>query len=91
MTDIVACVEMLSDSIDLLHGKNVDREKLKEVMEQIEEASGSRVASFFSWFLKMPEVAEDLYYLVTEGQEQVHTETYIRLHEIAARKEQTFF
>ncbi len=91
VTDIVACVEMLSDSIDLLHGKNVDREKLKEVMEQIEEASGSRVASFFSWFLKMPEVAEDLYYLVTEGQEQVHTETYIRLHEIAAKKERTFF
>ncbi len=91
VTDIVACVEMLSDSIDLLHGKNIDSEKLKEVIEQIEEASGSRVASFFSWFLEVPEVAEDLRYLVTKGQEQVYTETYIRLHEIAARKEQTFF
>lgn len=91
VADIVACVEMLSDSIDLLHGKNIDSEKLKEVIEQIEEASGSRVASFFSWFLEVPEVAEDLCYLVTKGQEQVYTETYIRLHEIEARKEQTFF
>jgi len=82
---------MLSDSIDLLHGKNIDSDKLKEVIEQIEEASGSRVASFFSWFLEVPEVAEDLRYLVTKGQEQVYTETYIRLHEIAVKKEHTFF
>ncbi len=53
VTDIVACGEMLSASIDLLHGKNIDNEKLKEVIEQIEEASGSRVASFFSYIRKV--------------------------------------
>lgn len=91
VTDIVSCVEMLSDLLNLLHGRNVDGEKLKEAIEQIVEASGSRVASFFSWFLKMPEVTEDLLYLMTQGQEQVYTETYIRLHEIAVKKERTFF
>lgn len=91
VTDIVACVEVLSDFLDLSHGKNVDSERLNEVIKQIEEVSGSRVASFFSWFLEVPEVAEDLRYLVTEGLEQVYTETYIRLHEIAVKKEHTFF
>ena len=91
VTDIVACVELLSDSIDLMQGKNIDAEKLNEIIGQIEEAGGSRVASVFSWFLRVPEVAEDLLYLVTKGQEQVYTETYIRLHEIAVKKENTFF
>lgn len=91
VTDLVACVELLSDFMDSLFGRHIDREELKEVIEQIEKVSGSRVASFFSWFLEVPEVAEDLRYLVTKGQEQVYAETYIRLHEISVKKERTFF
>lgn len=89
--DIVSCVEMLDYYIDFVHRKDVDSDTLKEAVAQIEAESGSRFATFFSWLLEVPEVAADIRYLLTKGLEQVYTETYIRIHEIAIKKEQTFF
>ena len=46
---------------------------------------------FFPWFFKLPEVVADIQYLITEGRTQLYRETYIRAHEIATGREQTFF
>ena len=90
-TYVQLCVEMMDFYIDFVHRKDVDSDTLKAAVAQIEAESGSRFATFFSWLLEVPEVAADIRYLLTKGREQVYTETYIRIHEIAIKKEQTFF
>ena len=60
-------------------------------MKEIEKESGKRYGNFFPWFFKLPEVVADIQYLITEGRTQLYRETYIRAHEIATGREQTFF
>lgn len=86
--DIVSCVDVLAHFVDF---RNENEDGLESILSKITEERGRTFAPFFSWLFSMPEVVSDIRYLLTKGQEEAYRETYIRIHEIATKKERTFF
>lgn len=89
--DLVTCASELARATEYLGDQAAVETGLKCAMKEIEKESGKRYGNFFPWFFKLPEVVADIQYLITEGRTQLYRETYIRAHEIATGREQTFF
>ena len=75
-TSIVCCADCMDTATDKIGRSYNDGIELEDYIKEVKEGSGTRYAPYMAKILELPEVVEDMKYLLTEGRKKVYRDTY---------------
>ncbi len=81
-TAIVACADCMDTATDKVGRSYNEGIELEDYIKEVIEGSGTRYAPYMAELLQLPEVVEDMQYLLTEGRKKVYRDTYRLLSKV---------
>ena len=75
-TSIVCCADCMDTATDKIGRSYNDGIELEDYIKEVKEGAGTRYAPYMAEILEVPEVVEDMKYLLTEGRKKVYRDTY---------------